>query len=108
MRRAQYVSQVAVKDDDTYRLTDREQDQFIHEVAQKMQREMRERVKDARPISDIGFTVTGPHSDPIQGNIHVHTIHAWFDLDQMPADAQFRLDYLATLAEGGPNDRTIQ
>lgn len=104
MRRAQYVSQVAVKDDDVYRLTDAEQDWFIKDLGDKMVADMRERVKDARPINDaVSYWVTGPHSDPLQGIIHVHNISAWFDLDTMAADAPFRLEALvAATAEAAP------
>ena len=95
MRRAQYVSQVAVKDDDVYRLTEKEQDWFIQDLGSKMETDMRDRVLDARPLQDaISYWVTGPHSDPLQGLIHVHHISAWFDLDTMPAEAQFRLEAL--------------
>lgn len=95
MNRVQYVSQKAVKDDDTYRLSDAEQDQFIREVNESMVREMRERTKDAKPEGGT-FTlwVTGPHPHPLMGPVHVHHIAAWFDLDAMPADAEFRIEAL--------------
>ena len=104
MNRRQYVSQKAVKDDDVYRLTDREQDQFIQEVGESMVREMRERTKDAQPEGGtFSLWVTGPHSDPLQGTIHVHHLAARDDLDTMPADAQFRLDALTSgTAEAAP------
>lgn len=104
MNRRQYVSQKAVKDDDVYRLTDAEQDAFIREVNESMVREMRERTKDARPEGGtFSLWVTGPHADPLQGNVHVHHIAAWYDLDTMQADAQFRLDALAAgTAESAP------
>lgn len=104
MRRAQYVSQVAVKDDDVYRLTDAEQDWFIKDLGDKMIQDMRERVKDSRPLQDaVSYWVTGPHADPLQGNIHVHHIAAWFDLDTMAPDAQFRIEALtAGQAEAAP------
>lgn len=104
MRRAQYVSQVAVKDDDVYRLTDAEQDWFIKDLGEKMLADMRERVKDARPLQDaVSYWVTGPHSDPIQGMIHVHNISAWFDLDTMAYDAPFRIEAMhADRAEAAP------
>lgn len=104
MNRRQYVSQKAVKDDDVYRLTDREQDEFIREVNAAMVREMRERTKDAQPEGGtFSVWVTGPHSDPLQGNVHVHHIAAWYDLDKMPADAQFRVDALTSgTAEAAP------
>lgn len=100
MNRVQYVSQKAVKDDDVYRLSDHDQDEFITEVNAAMVREMRMATKDAKPEGGtFSLWVTGPHSDPLQGTIHVHHIAAWFDLDAMPADAQLRLDYLATRQE---------
>lgn len=104
MRRAQYVSQVAVKDDEVYRLTDQEQDWFIRDLGEKMTQDMRERVKDARPLNDaVSYWVTGPHSDPLQGIIHVHHLSAWFDVDTMAPDAQFRIDFLnAGTAEAAP------
>lgn len=96
MRRVQYVSQKSVKEYDVARLTDREQDDFIKDVGDTMLREMRERVKDCPPLQEaVTFWVTGPHSDPLQGIIHVHNISAWFDLDAMAADAPFRVEYLA-------------
>ena len=95
MHRQQYVSQKAVKDDDVYRLSDREQDQFIQEVNESMVREMRDRTKDAKPEGGtFSLWVTGPHSDPLLGAVHVHHIAAWFDLDTMHPDAQFRIDAL--------------
>lgn len=104
MRRAQYVSQKSVKDDDVYRLTDAEQDHFIREVNDAMVQEMRQRTKDARPEGGtFSLWVTGPHNDPIQGVVHVHHIAAWYDLDTLPADAQFRIDSLAAgSAEAAP------
>ena len=95
MNRVQYVSQKSVKDFDVADLSDREQDEFIKEVAQAMSREFRERTKDTPPLGDATFWVTGPHNDPIQGLIHVHNLAVWVDLDRMPADAPFRIEYLA-------------
>jgi hypothetical protein len=60
-----------------------------------MGRDMRERTKDAMPLSEVGFYVTGPHQDPLLGRVHVHTMTAWFDLDRMDAQAPFRLDAIA-------------
>lgn len=88
------MSQKVVREDDVYRLSDSEQDHFIAEVAKGMAKEMEERTKQARPIGDVAFTVTGPHDDPIQGLIHVHTISAWYDLDKVAADAPFRVDFI--------------
>ena len=103
MNRQQYVSQKAVKDDDVYRLTDREQDDFIRDVNASMVREMRERTKDAKPEGGtFSLWVTGPHSDPLLGAVHVHHIAAWFDLDTMPADAQFRIDALQAAQAQAP------
>ena len=104
MNRRQYVSQKAVKDFDVARLTDREQDQFIREVNESMVADMRERTKDARPEGGtFSLWVTGPHTDPLQGIVHVHHIAAWYDLDTMAADAQFRIDALnAGTAEAAP------
>lgn len=107
MRRAQYVSQKVVREDDVYRLTDAEQDQFIAEVAKGMAREMEERTKGARPIGDVAFTVVGPHNDPIQGLIHVHTISAWYDLDKVAADAPFRLDFIQAHGTENSGEGTI-
>lgn len=108
MRRAQYVSQKAVREDDVYRLSDADQDVFIREVAQGMARDMRERTKDAVPLGDAVFQVTGPHRDPIQGVIHVHTIAAWFDLDRMATDAPFRLEFIQAHGTEGTDAGTIQ
>lgn len=104
-RRVQYVSQVAVKEFDVRGLTDREQDEFIKTVAEKMTAEMRARVKDAPAVSDVSFLITGPHNDPLQGLIHVHQIACWFDLDDMPRDAPFYLD--ATAQEASTGDRPV-
>lgn len=98
MNRVQYVSQKAVKDFDIRDLSDREQDEFIKEVAESMARDFRERTKDTPPLGDAAFWVTGPHRDPIQGIIHVHNLAVWVDLDRMPADAPFRIEYLAAQA----------
>jgi hypothetical protein len=104
VNRRQYVSQKAVKDDDVYRLSDSDQDRLIQEVNESMVRDMRERTKDAQPEGGtFSLWVTGPHQDPLQGTIHVHHIAAWYDLDKMQADAQFRLDALAAgTAEAAP------
>lgn len=104
MRRVQYVSQKAVKDDDVYGLTDREQDDFIQSVNEAMVRDMRERTKDAKPEGgQFTLYVTGPHRDPLLGAVHVHHLAAWFDLDTMPTDAPFRIDALnAAQAEAAP------
>lgn len=98
MNRVQYVSQKSVKDFDVRDLNDREQDEFIKEVAQSMARDFRERTKDTPPLGDAQFWVTGPHHDPIQGIIHVHNLAMWVDLDRVPADAPFRIEYLAAQA----------
>lgn len=103
MRRVQYVSQKSVRESDVYALSDRDQDEFIKEVAQGMGREMRERTKDAIPLSEVVFQVTGPHNDPIQGLIHVHTMACWFDLDKMARDAPFYLEATAQEASTGEN-----
>lgn len=92
MRRVQYVSQKSVKDFDVRDLSDADQDRFIREVAESMARDFRTRTKDAPPLGDAAFWVTGPHHDPIQGTIHVHHMAVWVDLDKMAPDAQFRLD----------------
>lgn len=80
---------IAVKDADVADLTDGEQDVFIREVATKMAPMLREYVKDTPPLSgtDLVFDVTGPHDDPLQGHIHVHTLSGWFDIDAIPTDA---------------------
>ena len=103
MNRVQYVSQKAVKEFDVRNLSDREQDEFIKEVAQSMARDFRERTKDTPALGDAKFWVTGPHNDPIQGLVHVHNLAVWVDLDAMPHDAPFRIDYLAAQsAEDNP------
>lgn len=95
MNRVQYVSQKSVKDFDVNDLSPREQDDFIHEVSALMVREMRQRTKDAEPLGGtFSVWVTGPHHDPLQGTVHVHHIAAWFDLDAMAPEAEFRLDAL--------------
>lgn len=95
MNRVQYVSQVAVPDHEVRDLTNDQQDQFIAELNDQMVRDMRTRTKDAKPEGGtFSLWVTGPHDDPLQGTVHVHNIAAWFDLDTMAHDAQFRLDYL--------------
>lgn len=66
---------------------DAAQDQFIREAAQDLEQKLRRFVGDARPISDVAFQVTGPHSDPLQGLIYVHTLWANFDLDALPTDS---------------------
>lgn len=103
MNRVQYVSQKSVKDFDVRDLNDREQDEFIKEVAESMARDFRERTKDTPPLGDAAFWVTGPHNDPIQGIIHVHNLAVWVDLDRVPTDAPFRIEYLASQsAEDAP------
>lgn len=92
MRRTQYVSQKVIQEHEINDLSPAEQDEFIKEVAQDMGRDMRQRTKDAFPLSEVGFQVTGPHSDPIMGRVHVHMMTAWFDLDTMDTEAPFRLD----------------
>lgn len=95
MRRTQYVSQKVIQEHEINDLSPAQQDEFIKEVAQAMGRDMRERTKDAFPLTEVGFYVTGPHQDPLLGRVHVHTMTAWFDLDRMDAQAPFRLDAIA-------------
>jgi len=106
-RRVQYVSQKAVKEFDVRNLSDREQDDFIKRVAEGMAQDMRERVKDAPPKSDVSFTVEGPFQDPIQGLVHVHTMACWFDLDEMARDAPFYLDAVAATQQENTGDNPI-
>lgn len=95
MRRAQYVSQKLIQEHEINDLSPAEQDEFIKEVAQAMGRDMRERTRDAMPLSEVGFQVTGPHHHQIMGKVHVHTMAAWYDLDRMHPEAPFRLDAIA-------------
>lgn len=95
MKRVQYVSQKVIQEHEINDLSPAEQDEFIKEVAQDMGRDMRARTKDAFPLTEVGFYVTGPHLDPLMGRVHVHTMTAWFDLDRMDAEAPFRLDAIA-------------
>lgn len=76
-----------VKDFDVNTLTDDEQDQFIQEVLKGCAEDLRRLVMDARPLSEFVATVTGPHNDPIQGMIHVHTVAAHFDLDTLDTNS---------------------
>jgi hypothetical protein len=74
----------SVRDNEVAQLSDREQDDFIKEVAGALVTDLREFVGDARPRSDFTFNVVGPHFDPLQGPIHVHHLSALFDVDELP------------------------
>lgn len=65
---------------------DAAQDRFIRECAVDLEQKLRRFVGDARPAGDAVFQVTGPHSDPLQGLIYVHTLAAPFDPDTLPTD----------------------
>jgi hypothetical protein len=60
------------------------QDQFIKEVATDLVTKLRDMVADHRPVGDLAFQVTGPHQDPLQGLIYVHTVTGNWDLDLLP------------------------
>lgn len=76
----------SVKDSDVAGLTDDAQDQYIAQVLKACASDLHRLVGGALPLSDFAASVTGPHDDPIQGMIHVHTVAAQFDLDQLPPE----------------------
>lgn len=78
------VSSTIKLDDVQDMASDRDQDDFIKEVAADLEKKLRDMVADARPVSPLAFQVTGPHTDPIQGVIWVHTLTGQFDLDLLP------------------------
>lgn len=71
-------------------MTEPEQDAFITEVAKDMQNRLRDMVAGRQPAkgTDLVFQVTGPHSDPLQGTIWVHTLAGHFDLDDLPPECE--------------------
>lgn len=77
----------AVRESEVYMLSDREQDEFIREVALALTEDLRKFTGDAMPLSEAAFQVSGPHPDPLQGLIHVHTLAAQYDLDALPRDS---------------------
>lgn len=74
--------------------SDAAQDAFIKEAATHLQQKLRDMVADARPIGDLVFQVTGPHEDPLQGTIYVHTILGNFDMDTLsPTCEAYRIHH---------------
>lgn len=65
---------------------DAAQDYFIREAAQDLQAKLQRFVGGATPRGEFVFQVQGPHDDPLQGMIYVHTLAAPFDLDALPTD----------------------
>lgn len=95
----------AIRDSEIRGLTDAEQDRVIAEEAQRLQRLFKDFVGGTRPYKDrpLAFQVTGPHDDPLQGKIHVHTVTGWVDLDLLPNDCEA---YRVHVQAGG--DVTVQ
>lgn len=89
----------AVKEADVYLLSDNDQDLFIRQVGDALTQDLRKFTADAMPLSEHVFQVTGPHQDPLQGLIHVHTLTAQYDLDALPADSDAYRVHVGT-AEG--------
>lgn len=89
---------LAMPDRDVYLLNDDEQDVLIAQVGEHLTEELRKFVGGAPPLSPLRYQVTGPHDDPIQGPIHVHTLVAEFDLDALPLGCAAR----ETDAKDGP------
>lgn len=77
----------AVKDFEVAGLTDAEQDEYIGHVLKGCAADLEIFTRGARPLSEFVASVTGPHDDPIQGTIHVHTVAAKFDLDTLDPDS---------------------
>lgn len=75
---------------DVQGMTDPEQDEFIKEVATGLHNRLRDMVANGRPAkgTDLVFQVTGPHQDPLQGTIWVHTLAGHFDLDALPVECE--------------------
>lgn len=76
----------AIRNDQIDGLTDPEQDELIKRESNRLEGELREFVGLAVPRGDLVFNVTGPHEDPIQGRIWVHTMAGHFALDELPAN----------------------
>lgn len=74
----------AIRNDQIDGLTDPEQDELIKAESQRLERALREFVGLAHPKGQLVFTVTGPHDDPLQGRIWVHTMAGHFALDDLP------------------------
>lgn len=101
--RAQLIGVSAtVREDQINHLTPRAQDEFIREVGQHLEQELRKFTNDARPLGDLAFQVTGPHLDPIQGRCHVHTLAGNFDLDTLSPESAAYLTYVTN----GPQEGT--
>lgn len=77
---------------------DAAQDMFIREAAKDLEQKLHRFVGGARPRGEFVFQVTGPHDDPIQGLIYVHTLAAPFDLDRLPTDCDA---YRVHVTQGG-------
>jgi hypothetical protein len=78
----------AIQEAEIAGLTDREQDDVIKRAAEDVTEKLRKFVGGVGTYRDrpLVFEVTGPHEDPIQGRIHVHTVAGYFDLDTLPTD----------------------
>lgn len=93
---------------DVKAMTDREQDEFIRSAALDLQEKVRNMVAGAQPKGDLAFQVTGPHQDPIQGTIWVHTLFGVFDLDALPPECEaVRIDRDGTTGDQGPREQII-
>lgn len=97
----------AVRDQDVFLLSDDDQDSYIKTVLEACTADLARFTGNARPLSDFVASVTGPHDDPLQGPIHVHTVAAKFDLDALaPETDAYRVHVLeaagATQGEAPP------
>lgn len=97
----------SVRDWEVARMTDAAQDDMIRRESARLEAELQAFVGGARPKGDLIFTVRGPHSDPIQGNIHIHTMAGHFDTDDLPAQCPAYLVYVAP-EEGRADVQTME
>jgi hypothetical protein len=71
-----------------------EQDEHIARVIKSCEIDLGEFVGGDRPIGDLVASVTGPHSDPLLGQIYVHTVAGRFEVDTLPLGCNARKVYV--------------